>query len=110
MLLHGRAAAHEAAETARRTFELGAIAEGLPTVEIARDKLANGIAVATLAQVAGLTSSSSEARRQIEGGGLRLNDKVVDDVKAVVRESDLTDAGVLKLSIGRKKHALVRAI
>jgi tyrosyl-tRNA synthetase len=109
-LLHGRTAAREAAETARRTFEEGAMASGLPTFEIARGKLAAGIAVATLAHAAGLTASSSEARRQIEGGGLRVNDKVVVDVKAVVSEADLTGAGVLKLSVGRKKHTLVKAI
>jgi len=109
-LLHGRTAASEAAETARKTFEEGVLSEGLPTVEIARSKLAAGISVASLAHAAGLASSSSEARRQIEGGGLRVNDKVVDNVKATVREADLQDGGVLKLSIGRKKHALVKVV
>ena len=109
-LLHGRTAANEAAETARKTFEEGVLSEGLPTVEIARAKLAGGILVASLAHAAGLTSSSSEARRQIEGGGLRMNDKVVDDVKATVREADLQAGDVVKLSIGRKKHALVKVV
>ena len=59
--------------------------------------------------LAGLTSSSSEARRQIEGGGLRLNDVAVKDVKATVGLSDFTD-GVIKLSIGRKKHMLVKPV
>ena len=109
-ILHGRTAATEAAETARRTFEEGAAADGLPTYEIARAKLEAGLAVATLAQLSGLTASTSEARRQIEGGGLRLNDSVVRDVRAAVGISDLSAAGVIKLSLGRKKHILVKPV
>ena len=109
-LAHGRAAAEKAAATAKRTFEEGAIAEGLPTFEIPRAKLAGGMPVTNLAQLAGLTSSTSEARRQIEGGGLRLNDAPVSDVKAIVDLKNLTREGVIKLSIGRKKHILVRPV
>ncbi|HEX3808957.1 MAG TPA: tyrosine--tRNA ligase [Rhizomicrobium sp.] len=108
-ILHGRKAADAAAETARRTFEEGAAAEGLPTFEIARDKLAAGIPLTNLAQMAGLTSSAGEARRHIEGGGLRMNDKPVGDVKATVSASDLVE-GVVKLSVGRKKHMLVKPV
>lgn len=109
-LCHGRAAASEAAETARRTFEEGVIADGLPTFEIARAALENGMPIASLAQLAGLTSSSGEARRFIQGGGLRMNDTVVSDVKASAGVSDLTPEGVIKLSIGRKKHILVKPV
>jgi tyrosyl-tRNA synthetase len=108
-MLHGRDAAADAAETARRTFEEGATAEGLPTVEIARAKLADGIPVANLAQMAGLTSSTSEARRFIQGRGLSVNNSVVADVKATVGLDDLRD-GAIKLSVGKKKHALVKAV
>jgi tyrosyl-tRNA synthetase len=108
-MAHGREAALEAAETARRTFEEGTLAEGLPTFEIARDKL-DGIAVTALAHQAGLTSSASEARRFIEGGGLKINDAAVKDVRATVSLSDLTDQGVLKLSVGKKKHILVKPV
>src|SRR5579871_2757326 len=76
-LCHSRDAALEAAETARRTFEEGAVATGLPTFEIERQKLKAGIPVTTLAHLAGLTSSASEARRFIQNGGLKLNDVVV---------------------------------
>jgi tyrosyl-tRNA synthetase len=109
-ILHGAEAAKEAAETARRTFEEGVADAGLPSVEIARDKIATKIAVTALAQLSGLTASTSEARRQIEGGGLRVNDKPVEDVKATVDLSDVTEAGVIKLSLGRKKHLLVRPV
>lgn len=109
-LCHGREAAQEAAETARRTFETGELDTNLPTVEIARDKLAAGILVANLAQLAGLTSSTGEARRLIQSGGVRLNDRVVTDQKASASLSDLTAQGVLKISIGKKKHALIRPV
>jgi tyrosyl-tRNA synthetase len=109
-LCHGRESAEEAAETARRTFETGELDTGLPTVEIARDKLANGMLVANLAQLAGLTSSTGEARRLIQSNGLRLNDAVVSDVKATGSLADLSAEGVLKISIGKKKHALIRPV
>jgi tyrosyl-tRNA synthetase len=108
-MLHGRTAADEAAETARRTFEEGALAEGLPSYEIPRSRLEEKIPVANLAQLAGLTASTSEARRQIQGGGLRLNDVAVKDVAATAGLSDIKD-GVIKLSLGRKKHILVRPV
>src|SRR5262245_20183557 len=79
-LCHGGDAARSAAETARRTFEEGALAEGLPTFEIERQKLQAGVPVTTLAYLAGLTSSASEARRFIQNGGLKLNDVTVTDV------------------------------
>lgn len=109
-LCHGREAAGEAAETARRTFEKGELDTNLPTVEIARDKLAGGMLVANLAQLAGLTSSTGEARRLIQSGGLRLNDKVVNDPKSGASLADLGTEGVLKISVGRKKHALIRPV
>ena len=109
-LCHGREAAEEAAATARRTFESGEIASGLPTVEISRGKLADGVLVANLAHMAGLTTSSGEARRLIQSGGIRLNDAGVADVKATAGLSDLTQEGVLKISVGRKKHALIKPV
>jgi tyrosyl-tRNA synthetase len=109
-LCHGAEAARLAAETARRTFEEGTLASGLPTYEIAREKLAIGLAVASLAHAAGLTSSASEARRYIEGGGLRINDIAVKDPRAITDLSHVADGGVIKLSLGRKKHVLVKPI
>ena len=97
-LLHGRDAANEAAETARRTFEEGAIAETLPTVEIPRGELDSGISVLASFVKAGLVASNGEARRQIKGGGLRVNDVTVTDEKMVLTPSNLTPEGVIKLS------------
>jgi tyrosyl-tRNA synthetase len=107
-LCHGREAANEAAETARRTFEEGAAPAGLPSFGIERARLAAGIPVTTLAHLAGLTSSASEARRFIQGGGLRVNDVPVGDVRATASLEDLTSEGVIKLSVGKKQHILIK--
>ena len=102
-VLHGRAAADDAAETARRTFEEGALAEGLPTFTLSLPEGVLNLAVAT-----GLAASNSEARKLIANNGLRLNDVAVSDPRLVVELSAVTGEGVLKLSSGRKKHVLVK--
>jgi tyrosyl-tRNA synthetase len=107
-LLHGRDAANQAAETARQTFEEGAIAENLPTVSIPQSELAAGIGVLAAFVKAGLVASNGEARRQIKGGGLRVNDVAVTDEKMTLTPANLTD-GVIKLSLGKKRHVLLRA-
>ncbi|MET3906836.1 tyrosyl-tRNA synthetase [Bradyrhizobium sp. S3.3.6] len=107
-LLHGRDAANEAAETARRTFEEGALAESLPTVEIPRGELEAGLGVLNAFVKAGLVASNGEARRQIKGGGLRVNDGPVTDEKMALSAANLTPEGVIKLSFGKKKHILLK--
>ena len=109
-LLHGREAAERAAETARRTFEEGALAETLPTVEIAREKLAAGLGVPAAFVEAGLVASNGEARRLIKGGGLRVNDAAVADERRTLTLRDLTPEGVIKLSLGRKRHVLLKPV
>ncbi len=108
-LLHGRAKAEDAAETARKAFEEGAQAEGLPTVEVAADELAAGVPAFDLFKRAGLAASNGEARRLVRGGGARLNDIAISDENQVIGMGDLTQAGTLKLSAGRKRHVLVKA-
>jgi len=107
-LLHGAEAAHAASDTARQTFEEGAIAENLPTVEVSRGELDSGIGVLASFVKAGLVASNGEARRQIKGGGLRVNDIAVTDEKMLLKPSDLTPEGVIKLSFGKKRHVLLR--
>ena len=102
-ILHGRANAQQAAETARSAFEDGAMAAGLPTVTL---KLPDGIL--NLAVAAGLAASNSEARKLIANNGLKLNDAAVSDPKLTVDASALNSDGVLKLSSGKKKHVLVK--
>src|SRR5450631_1287895 len=107
-LLHGADAANMASETSRQTFEEGAIAENLPTVEISRAELEAGIGVLAGFVRAGLVASNGEARRQIKGGGLRVNDVAVTDEKMILTLKDLTPEGLIKLSIGRKRHVLLK--
>ncbi|MGJ4894049.1 tyrosine--tRNA ligase [Bradyrhizobium oligotrophicum] len=107
-LLHGEEAARTAAETARRTFEEGAIAENLPTVEVPQAELDAGLGVLNAFVKAGLVGSNGEARRQIKGGGLRVNDIAVTDEKMALTPAALTSEGVIKLSLGKKRHVLVR--
>ena len=106
-LLHGREAADQAAETARRTFEEGALAESLPTIELPRAEFDAGLGVLTAFVRAGLVASTSEARRQIKGGGLKVNGDTVTSDGATLGSRDLV-AGSIKLSLGRKKHVLLK--
>jgi tyrosyl-tRNA synthetase len=108
-LVHGRAAADQAADTARRTFEEGGLAESLPTIEVPAAELDNGIGVLAAFVKAGLVATNGEARRQIKGGGLRVNDAVVTDDRVILRPVDLTEGGVIKLSLGKKRHVLLKA-
>jgi tyrosyl-tRNA synthetase len=108
-LVHGRAAAQEAEGTARKTFEQGELAATLPTVEIKRSELEAGIgALTAFAEKAGLVASNGEARRQIKAGGLKVNDVAVSDEKMVLTPRDLTPEGVIKLSLGKKRHVLLK--
>jgi tyrosyl-tRNA synthetase len=109
-LLHGREAADTAATTARQTFEEGALAESLPTVDVAAAEFDAGLGALTAFVRAGLVGSTGEARRQIRGGALKVNDVALDDERAVIGRDALHASGVVKLSLGRKKHVLLRAV
>ena len=107
-LVHGSAAAERAAEAARQTFEQGAVAQDLPTVTIAASEFSAGLGVLSAFVKAGLVPSTGEARRQIRGGGLKVNDVTVTDESAALSPADLMNAGAIKLSLGRKRHVLLR--
>ena len=110
-LVHGRAMADEAAGTARKTFEEGTFAQSLPTVEIARATLEQGIGVLNaFAELTALVSSNGDARRQIKAGGLKVNDTNVTDEKMILTAKDLTVDGAIKLSLGKKKHVLLKPV
>lgn len=109
-LCRGEAAALAAAETARKTFEEGAHGSDLPTVEVSRGDIEAGILAYELMRQVGLAASNGEARRLIKGGGGRVNDQRIEDEKATITATDLNAEGVIKLSAGRKKHALVRPV
>lgn len=109
-MLHGRSNAEEAAETARKTFEEGSLAENLPSIDVAASELEAGIGLLGLIVRAGLAASNSEARRHIQGGAVKINDKAISDERIVIGTGEVTSDGVIKLSLGKKKHILVRPV
>ncbi len=106
-LAHGAPAAQQAAETARQTFEEGALAEGLPELDIPRTEVESGIAISELLRRAGLCASGGEARRLIKNRGVRINDQLVENEQALLYRADFSN-GAVKLSAGKKKHVLLR--
>jgi tyrosyl-tRNA synthetase len=106
-LLHGLNVAEQAAETARRTFEQGGSAEGLPTIML---DLRTGVGLLQANVAAGFSSSNGEARPSVQGGAIRVNDIPVSDERMVLDRSHLNADGVIKLSMGKKKHVLIRPL
>ena len=109
-LVHGEAAAAEAAATARTTFEEGGLGSSLPTVEVPRAELKAGIGVLAAFVKAGLAASNGEVRRAIANNAILVNDVRVTDDKTTVGEADVTAEGVVKLSLGRKRHVLLKPV
>ncbi len=107
-MCHGEDAAIEAAQTAAKVFEQGSVGSDLPSIEIDEATLSNGISIADLFVETGLAESKGEVKRLIKGGGAKLNDNKIDDLAAIASKADLTSENYLKLSAGKKKHALVK--
>jgi tyrosyl-tRNA synthetase len=109
-IVHGRDAAIQAAATAANTFESGGIDLSLPTATVAHAELNGGIGILAALVTAGLAASNGEARRHIQSGAVRVNDAVIEDDKLSIGENALLDEGVIKLSVGKKRHALIKPI
>ncbi len=109
-LAHGAEQAQKALLTAGQTFEQGLNAEGLPTVEISGSELDNGLGILSAVVKSGLARNNSEVRRLVRGGGVRINDQKIEDEKAKLSASDITPDGIIKLSVGRKKHVLLKPV
>jgi tyrosyl-tRNA synthetase len=109
-LVHGRTAAGEAAGTARTTFEEGGLGVNLPTVEVSRSELQAGIGVLAAVVKAGLAASNGEVRRAIANNAILVNDTRVSDDKMLLTTKELTPEGVIKLSLGRKRHVLLKPV
>ena len=107
-LCHGKTAATEAASTAQKVFEQGSVGDDLPSIEVSNDYLENGISVIELFLETGLCASKGEAKRLIQGGGARMNDVPVNALDQTASLSDVTPEGHIKLSSGKKRHALVK--
>jgi tyrosyl-tRNA synthetase len=109
-LVHGRGTAEEAATTARTTFEEGGLSTDLPTVELPRGELSTGLGVLAAFVKAGLAASNGEVRRAIANNAIMVNDVRVTSDKAAIGEADVTAQGVIKLSLGRKRHVLLKPV
>ena len=109
-LVHGRAAATDAAATARTTFEEGGLGASLPTVEVPRAELKAGIGVLAAFVKAGLAASNGEVRRAIANNAIMVNDTRISNDKSAIGEADVTADGVVKLSLGRKRHVLLKPV
>jgi tyrosyl-tRNA synthetase len=109
-MVHGEAPAQAAAETARKTFEEGKIVLSLPSVEVARSDVERGLGVLTAFVRAGLAASNGEVRRAIANNAVQINDLRISDEKRIVTPADITVDGVIKLSMGRKKHVLLKPL
>lgn len=109
-MLHGEDAAREAEQAAAAVFTSGGSAEALPTADIPRAELEAGLLVAAAFSAAGLTKSNGDARRMIKQGAAKVNDIAVTDQNATVSLEDATQDGAIKLSAGKKRHALIRPI
>ncbi|WP_111563566.1 tyrosine--tRNA ligase [Rhizobium sp.] len=107
-ILHGRTAAEQAAETARKTFEEGALSDNLPSIDVPAAELDAGIGLLALIVRAGLAASNGEARRHVQGGAVRINDQAISDERKLIGGGEVTADGVIKLSLGKKKHILIR--
>ncbi len=107
-LCRGKKAAESAEATARKTFEEGTLASDLPTLAVPRGRLETGVAAFVLLNEAGLCATNGEARRLIKGGGARINDQKIESETQEVTAADLNSDGLIKLSAGKKKHAVIR--
>jgi len=108
-ILHGEESAQKAAKTAKDTFEGGALASGLPEINIKKDEIKNGVNIIDLIANNKILSSKSEVRRVIINKGLKLNDKIIDDEKKILQLKDF-ETNTLKLSYGKKKHYIIKII
>ena len=109
-IVHGREAADEAAETARQTFEGSGFASDLPSFTVSKAELDAGIGLLSMIVKAGLASSNGEARRHVQGGAVKLNDAPAIDDRQTVTAADVSTDGAIKLSLGKKKHILIRPV
>ncbi len=108
-MMHGEEAAKSARAAAEAAFEKGQLSADLPSVELPRDEVI-GAMLAAVTTKAGLSGSNGEARRLAQGGGLRLNDEVINDGARLIEETDLNADGVIKLGAGKKKIVLVKPV
>ena len=109
-LVHGEEAAADCLKTATETFESGGTSQNLPRIDVPSENLKTGIGILEAFVIAGLANSNSEARRLVQGGGAKLNDTTVSDIKLQISSGDAVNDGTIKLSSGKKKHVLLKPV
>ena len=109
-LVHGEEAAADCLKTATETFESGGTSQNLPRIDVPSENLKTGIGILEAFVIAGLANSNSEARRLVQGGGAKLNDATVSDIKLQISSGDAVHDGTIKLSSGKKKHVLLKPV
>ncbi|HTM76608.1 MAG TPA: tyrosine--tRNA ligase, partial [Devosia sp.] len=109
-VVHGRDAANDSAATARSTFETGSLDLSLPTATLSHAELNSGVGILAALVLAGLAGSNGEARRHVQSGAVRVNDALIDDDKLSLGDNALLPEGVVKLSVGKKRHALIKPV
>ena len=107
-MCHGEAAANDAQATAQKVFEQGSVGDDLPSIEVSQSELESGLAFVDLFIQCGLATSKGEVKRLIKGGGAKCNGQAVNDDELILTLNELTDEGYIKLSSGKKRHALVK--
>ena len=107
-MLHGKSAAEKAEQTARKTFVSGSIGEGLPTLKIGKKEIENGVNIIDLVVLSKLLVSKSEVRRTIKNRGIKINNEIIEDQNLQILLKDFKNQNFLKLSLGKKKHVIIK--
>ena len=107
-MLHGKSAAEKAEQTARKTFVSGSIGEDLPTLKISKKEIENGVNIIDLVVLSKLLVSKSEVRRTIKNRGIKINNEIIEDQNLQILLKDFKNQNFLKLSLGKKKHVIIK--
>ena len=107
-MLHGKSAAEKAEQTARKTFVSGSIGEDLPTLKIDKKEIENGVNIIDLVVLSKLLVSKSEVRRTIKNRGIKINNEIIEDQNLQILLKDFKNQNFLKLSLGKKKHVIIK--
>ena len=107
-MLHGKSAAEKAEQTARKTFVSGSIGEDLPTLKIGKKEIENGVNIIDLVVLSKLLVSKSEVRRTIKNRGIKIDNEIIEDQNLQILLKDFKNKNFLKLSLGKKKHVIIK--
>ena len=107
-MLHGELSAKKAEQTAKKTFEIGSIGKDLPTIKINKKEIGNGINILDLVVLSNLLNSKSEVRRLIKNRGIKINNETIEDQALQIFLKDFKNQNLLKLSLGKKKHVIIK--